>query len=457
MGPTHLAWRRRVSSGAAFTATPGRCRRDTTTNSQVVVAAARRGDYGTAVGHQDTSLAQTPNESAPILAGVAFFGTFFAAMAMRKRRGRDARDDGTDQRRRVRGEVVRQRLRTAAGRTMDARVATRSDLGEPASFPNPNYRWSDDSRSARDIAFARTRGLVRDDKSRGRVEDYELLREMARRDEDAERENIARDSRSPAGGAFDGMSFETTTITLGVSCPVREGQGLALTGAARALGSWDLNRAVTMTRVGADRWQVTFETDPGAVEYRFALITRLPTGGAQLETETGAARSAVAVTDAGSAQVIVDQRTPEFKSGSNLDWSGRIRAGAAGNVDAKGSSRTARRGPDPGAAQRVADASDVDVETAREALEMTGGDERRAGELLRTAAMGVPPSPPPPPPGRRMSPREAAAAAAAAAKADRMRVDQLSDDVRVVEEFSDASDDELARLIADLQNEMKNN
>jgi hypothetical protein len=244
----------------------------------VVVAAARRGDYGTAVGHQDASLAQTPNEGAPILAGVAFFGTFFAAMAMRKRRGRDARDDGTDQRRRVRGEVVRQRLRTAAGRTMDARVATRSDLGEPASFPNPNYRWSDDSRSARDIAFARTRGLVRDDKSRGREEDYELLREMARRDEDAERENIARDSRSPAGGAFDGMSFETTTITLGVSCPVREGQGLALTGAARALGSWDLNRAVTMTRVGADRWQVTFETDPGAVEYRFALITRLPTG-----------------------------------------------------------------------------------------------------------------------------------------------------------------------------------
>lgn len=457
MGPTHLAWRRRVSSGAAFTATPGRCRRDTTTNSQVVVAAARRGDYGTAVGHQDTSLAQTPNESAPILAGVAFFGTFFAAMAMRKRRGRDARDDGTDQRRRVRGEVVRQRLRTAAGRTMDARVATRSDLGEPASFPNPNYRWSDDSRSARDIAFARTRGLVRDDKSRGREEDYELLREMARRDEDAERENIARDSRSPAGGAFDGMSFETTTITLGVSCPVREGQGLALTGAARALGSWDLNRAVTMTRVGADRWQVTFETDPGAVEYRFALITRLPTGGAQLETETGAARSAVAVTDAGSAQVIVDQRTPGFKSGSNLDWSGRIRAGAAGNVDAGGSSRMDRRGADPGAAQRVADASDVDVETAREALEMTGGDERRAGELLRTAAMGVPPSPAPPPPGRRMSPREAAAATAAAAKADRMRVDQLSDDVRVVEEFSDASDDELARLIADLQNEMKNN
>ena len=164
-----------------------------------------------------------------------------------------------------------------------------------------------------------------------------------------------------------------------------------------------------------------------------------------------------AVFDAGSAQVIVDQRTPEFKSGSNLDWSGRIRAGAAGNVDAGGSSRTARRGADPGAAQRVADASDVDVETAREALEMTGGDERRAGELLRTAAMGVPPSPPPPPPGRRMSPREAAAAAAAAAKADRMRVDQLSDDVRVVEEFSDASDDELARLIADLQNEMKNN
>ena len=99
--------------------------------------------------------------------------------------------------------------------------------------------------------------------------------------------------------------------------------------------------------------------------------------------------------------------------------------------------------------RQVAEASDVDVDAAFEALELTGGDERRAGELLRTAARGVA-APPPPPPGRRM-------AAPPQVAMDRMRVDQVSDDVKVVEEFSDASDDELARLIADLRNEMKNN
>ena len=158
MGPTHLAWRRRVSSGAAFTATPGRCSRDTTTNSQVVVAAARRGDYGTAVGHQDTSLAQTPNEGAPILAGVAFFGTFFAAMAMRKRRGRDARDDGTDQRRRGtrrgrpaaaedRGGAHDGRARRDAIRPRRARVVSKPKLQvERRLAVRPGHRVRQDPR-----------------------------------------------------------------------------------------------------------------------------------------------------------------------------------------------------------------------------------------------------------------------------------------------------------------------
>ena len=170
-----LAWRRRV--GAAFATTSPkwigrRARRgDSRTSERITVAAARGGDYGTSVGHPHES--GPSGQVAPILAGVAFFGTFFAAMAMRKRRER--------QRRRARGDVARQRLRSAAGA---GRVATRSDLAaQPASFPNPNYRWD----SPRDIAFARTRGLVREDKSRGREEDYELLREYARRDEVAAR------------------------------------------------------------------------------------------------------------------------------------------------------------------------------------------------------------------------------------------------------------------------------
>lgn len=152
-------------------------------------------------------------------------------------------------------------------------------------------------------------------------------------------------------------------------------------------------------------------------------------------------------------RVFVDDRVPEFASSANLDWSARIRAGAAGNVLDGGSGTGKVPGSDAAvaaaAARRVAEASDVDVDAAFEALELTGGDEGRAGELLRTAARGVS-APPPPPPGRRIATPPQVAA-------DRMRVDQVSDDVKVVEEFSDASDDELARLIADLRNEMKNN
>ena len=152
------------------------------------------------------------------------------------------------------------------------------------------------------------------------------------------------------------------------------------------------------------------------------------------------------------SRVFVDDRVPEFASSANLDWSARIRAGAAGNVLDRGSGTGKVPGSDAAvaaaAARRVAEASDVDVDAAFEALELTGGDEGRAGELLRTAARGV--SAPPPPLGRRIATPPQVAA-------DRMRVDQVSDDVKVVEEFSDASDDELARLIADLRNEMKNN
>ena len=125
-----LAWRRRV--GAAFaTTSPKRIERrarrgDSRTIETITVAAARGGDYGTSVGRPHES--GPSGQAAPILAGVAFFGTFFAAMAMRKRRER--------QRRRARGDVARQRLRSAAGA---GRVATRSDLAaQPASFPNPN-------------------------------------------------------------------------------------------------------------------------------------------------------------------------------------------------------------------------------------------------------------------------------------------------------------------------------
>ena len=161
-------------------------------------------------------------------------------------------------------------------------MATRSDLAaEPASFPNRSG-WD----SPRDIAFARTRGLVREDKSRGREEDYELLREYARRDEVAARENIARSSRGPGRGSCED-DRRIWRDDAGRDVPFREGQGIAVTGAAPALGSWNLDGAAAMTRVGADRWQVAFDIAPGPVEYRFALITRLARGGARLETEVG--------------------------------------------------------------------------------------------------------------------------------------------------------------------------
>ena len=78
-----LAWRRRV--GAAFaTISPKRIidrrarRGDSRTIETITVAAARGGDYGTSVGRPHES--GPSGQAAPILAGVAFFGTFFAAI-----------------------------------------------------------------------------------------------------------------------------------------------------------------------------------------------------------------------------------------------------------------------------------------------------------------------------------------------------------------------------------------
>ena len=145
---------------------------------------AHRGDYGTSVGHESGPSGQ----AAPILAGVAFFGTFFAAMAMRKRRER--------QRRRARGDVARQRPRSAARRR------TRGDAIRPR---RPTRVVSEPKLPlglSQDIAFARTRGLVREDKQPRREEDYELLREYARRDEVAARENDREDLRGRPGRRF---------------------------------------------------------------------------------------------------------------------------------------------------------------------------------------------------------------------------------------------------------------
>ena len=50
---------------------------------------------------------------------------------------------------------------------MDARVAPRSDLREPASFPTPTSLWSAHARPAPALAFPRPPGLVPDAPRRG--------------------------------------------------------------------------------------------------------------------------------------------------------------------------------------------------------------------------------------------------------------------------------------------------
>jgi hypothetical protein len=153
---------------------------------------------------------------------------------------------------------------------------------------------------------------------------------------------------------------------------------------------------------------------------------------------------------------------------------------------------------DIAAARRVAGAHDVDLDTALEILSLVLNDEKLAGKLLSTVSRGVIAMPAVSSSSLSLAAEVASSLAAAAAvsvdtrtapvaEGDRtaaaagsenaaagyggdvgaagaaavpnpdMSEYYISDDVKVVEDFSDVSDNELAKLINELQRELAEN
>ena len=268
-----------------------------------------------------------------------------------------------------------------------------------------------------------------------------------RADADAARAEDARLFRDAA------MMASTSPVTLGVTCEVpSRGDGeVWITGAADALGAWDLRRARALTRLGRDRWQIALRAPHGPLEYRYALVTVDPrTGERVIETESGPARSRVVVSDADAAQLFVDDVAPTFATFAPA-------AAPAENVE-----RRRRRFAyvDAAAARRVVARHGVALDVALELLASHANDEARVDAILVAAR------------GR--------GAAAARGRSERFRekttvgvvsdVDvtarlragraatrgevYVSDDVKVVEDFTEVSDDDLAALVDDLRREL---
>ena len=440
---------------------------------------------GVGVGASPSPPPMTPT----LAAGVALFGgVVFAAVSRRAA----SRREELELQRRFRGELIRRRLRTAVGReTGDWRGPT-GPSGADRADEHDSYREVDYAgdrlMSARDVAFARARGLVRRDKT----EDAAFLREAdARNRRDAaaaaaisrgDFSGVARGDAPPrpprppraAGndrtGDADGflskprgaaaMDVEPAAVrvTLGVTCAVAPGQTVWCTGGAPALGGWDMRASVPMDRVGADRWQCVLAVPFGPLEYRYVLATEMPeTGGTRMESELGNARSRVVVSDNGP-QLFVEETSPAFAS-----------AAPAGTPP--------RRAPSDAVA-RLARKHAVDADAVAEILDLTRGNEGAADKVLAAASRGLAA-----PAGgaaatalgdgarrrafssdvdvaeRLRGPRGGQFAAAAAAMGAPLDGDDISevamnDDVTVVEDFTDVSDDELARLVADLRREL---
>ena len=423
---------------------------------------------GVGVGASPSPPPMTPT----LAAGVALFGgVVFAAVSRRAA----SRREELELQRRFRGELIRRRLRTAVGReTGDWRGPT-GPSGADRADEHDSYREVDYAgdrlMSARDVAFARARGLVRRDKT----EDAAFLREAdARNLRDAaaaaaiSRGDFPAPPRTRNGSAGDAGDFRSTPrssarmdpttvrVTLGVTCAVAPGQTVWCTGGAPALGGWDMRASVPMDRVGADRWQCVLAVPFGPLEYRYVLATEMPeTGGTRMESELGNARSRVVVSDNGP-QLFVEETSPAFAS-----------AAPAGTLP--------RAAPRDAAVARLAQKHAVDAGAVAEILELTRGDEGAADKMLAAASRGLAA-----PAGaaalgdgarrrafssdvdvaeRLRGPRGGQLAAAAAAMGAPLDGDDVSevamnDDVTVVEDFTDVSDDELARLVADLRREL---
>lgn len=271
-----------------------------------------------------------------------------------------------------------------------------------------------------------------------------------RADADAARAEDARLFRDAA------MMASTSPVTLGVTCEVpSRGDGeVWITGAADALGAWDLRRARALTRLGRDRWQIALRAPHGPLEYRYALVTVDPrTGERVIETETGPARSRVVVSDADAAQLFVDDVAPTFATFAPA-------AAPAENAEASASAASAY--VDAAAARRVVARHGVALDVALELLASHANDEARVDAIL-VAARG------PRGGGGERKPRGferkkqsafvsdvdvTARLRGAGARGDARGEVYVNDDVKVVEDFTEVSDDDLAALVDDLRREL---
>lgn len=399
--------------------------------------------------------------SPTLAAGVALLGG--VAFAAASRRAASRREE-LELQRRFRGELIRRRLKTATSDTSRAATSDRE-------YREVDYA-GDRLMSARDVAFERTRGLVRRDKTKPRPEDVAFLRDADarnRRDADANgtrgprvspRTSATRRPSRPADGFRDafqienaGSDYGTVRVTLGVTCAVAPGQTLRCVGGAPALGGWDMRASAPMDRVGADRWQCVVGVPFGPLEYRYVLATEMPeTGGTRMESELGNARSRVVVSDNGP-QLFVEETSPAFASAAPAGPP--IRAFAPRDAVA-----------------RLARKHAVDADAAAEVLELARGNEGAADTMLAAASRGLAARGDGARGGggkrfssavdvaeRLRGPRGGQFASAAAAMGAPLDGDDISevamnDDVTVVEDFTDVSDDELARLVADLRAEL---
>ena len=251
------------------------------------------------------------------------------------------------------------------------------------------------------------------------------------------------------------MMASTSPVTLGVTCEVQSrGDGeVWITGAADALGAWDLRRARALTRLGRDRWQIALRAPHGPLEYRYALVTVDPrTGERVIETETGPARSRVVVSDADAAQLFVDDVAPTFAT---------FAPAAAPAENAEASSSAASAYADAAAARaRVVARHGVALDVALELLASHANDEARVDAIL-VAARGTRGG------GGGRKPRGferrigvvshvavTAGLRGAGARGDARGEVYVSDDVKVVEDFTEVSDDDLAALVDDLRREI---
>ena len=407
--------------------------------------------------------------SPTLAAGVALLGG--VAFAAASRRAASRREE-LELQRRFRGELIRRRLKTAVS---DKSRAATSDR----EYREVDYA-GDRLMSARDVAFERTRGLVRRDKTKPRPEDVAFLRDADarnRRDADANgtrgprvspRTSAMRRPSRPADGFRDafqienaGSDYGTVRVTLGVTCAVAPGQTLRCVGGAPALGGWDMRASAPMDRVGADRWQCVVGVPFGPLEYRYVLATEMPeTGGTRMESELGNARSRVVVSDNGP-QLFVEETAPAFAS-----------AAPPAAPPTQSPPRGAPRGAPRDAVARLARKHAVDADAAAEVLELARGNEGAADTMLAAASRGLAARGDGARGGggkkfssavdvaeRLRGPRGGQFALAAAAMGAPLDGDDISevamnDDVTVVEDFTDVSDDELARLVADLRAEL---